>query len=87
MFLLHFNSSSALGFLFNIWVFSKTIEKKTIKKKRNEQKVVVTSYGRNKNLDDEIKKNQEKDDCAAIKHTSRNRAQKNTIKKVFIKHT
>ena len=39
----------------------------------NEQKVAVTSYGRNKNHDDEIKKNQEKANndpsyrCAAIK--------------------
>ena len=39
----------------------------------NEQTVGVTSYGRNKNHDDEIKKNQEKannslsDRCAAIK--------------------
>ena len=38
----------------------------------NEQKVAVTSYGRNKNHDDEIKKNQEKANnspsyrCAAI---------------------
>ena len=40
----------------------------------NEQKVAVTSYGRNKNHDDEIKKNQEKANnspsyrCAAIKN-------------------
>ena len=42
----------------------------------NEQKVAVTSYGRNKNHDDEIKKNQEKANnspsyrCAAINQTS-----------------
>ena len=41
----------------------------------NEQKVAVTSYDRNKNHDDEIKKNQEKANnspsyrCAAIKQT------------------
>ena len=40
----------------------------------NEQKVAVTSYGRNKNRNDEIKKNQEKANnspsyrCAAIKN-------------------
>ena len=40
---------------------------------KNEQKVAVTSYGGNKNHDDEIKKNQEKANnspsyrCAAIK--------------------
>ena len=42
---------------------------------RNEQTVAVTSYGRNKNHDDEIKKNQEKANnspsyrCAAINKT------------------
>ena len=41
----------------------------------NEQKIAVTSCGRNKNHDDEIKKNQEKAQnrpsyrCAAIKQT------------------
>ena len=40
----------------------------------NEQKVAMTSYGRNKNHDDEIRKNQEKANnspsyrCAAIKN-------------------
>ena len=44
----------------------------------NEPKVAVTSYGRNKNHDDEIKKNQEKANnspsyrCAAIKHKPTN---------------
>ena len=48
----------------------------------NEQKVAVTSYGRNKNHDDEIKKNQEKANnspsyrCAAINN-------KNSIPIVF----
>ena len=43
----------------------------------NERKVVVTSYGRNKFRDDEIKKNQEKANnspsyrCAAIEKHSR----------------
>ena len=42
----------------------------------NEQKMAVTSYGRNKNHDDEMKKNQEKANnslsyrCAAIKKIS-----------------
>ena len=50
----------------------------------NEQKMAVTSYGRNKNHDDEIKKNQEKANnslsyrCAAIKKEDRAPIQSNS---------
>ena len=58
----------------------------------NEQKVAVTSYGRNKNHDDEIKKNQEKANnspsyrCAAIKKSDwQNFFPRNFFQKVRIR--